>query len=347
LRPQRRSAALTPVSPEDVLDLLSALVNKSLVMADEQPDGHMRYRLLETLREYSAQRLTEAGEQSVMLERHAEYSVVEVERLDELRKTNWQRWRHEAWPVLEAEQDNARAVLGRCRDGLADVGGQLELGLRVCSAVWWHRAMNARFGEIWDWHVALLQATPHRVSAARFFAAWYTLVAAAGVARFHEGEELVDEVRALANALNDDQLLGLTDGGTGQLYLWQGYLSEAEEFNDRGLAIARRSGPEYYLSIFLFNSGWTALRQGRIDKAAQLLDESIAVARQIRDDFELSMALPLRGIVSLVRQNLNEAREYFQQGELASRHIPVSGWARRPQKERRCLCADRRRLMAT
>ena len=50
------------MEPWQVLELLSALVDKSLVTYEETEDGTSRYRLLETVRQYGAERLREAGE---------------------------------------------------------------------------------------------------------------------------------------------------------------------------------------------------------------------------------------------------------------------------------------------
>ncbi len=61
-----------PLAPEDVLDLVSSLVDKSLVMAEEQA-GSTRYRLLETLREFGKARLTEHNEFGVTAARHCNH----------------------------------------------------------------------------------------------------------------------------------------------------------------------------------------------------------------------------------------------------------------------------------
>jgi predicted ATPase len=195
-----------PIGPGEVLDRLSALVDKSLVLADQEPDGQMRYRFLETLREYAAERLREAGERETTLYRHANHYLNAAERIDEMRMTNWQQWRSEGWPWLQAELDNLRAVLGRCRDGTVDPGGGLEMGLRLCNSLWWFHGTHARNGEVLDWHHSLLATTPTRISAARFYTTWYLgLTTGAAMARFEESGTSLEEARTLANALGDDQ----------------------------------------------------------------------------------------------------------------------------------------------
>ena len=59
-----------PIESWEVLDLLTGLVQKSLVVYDEDEQGHGRYRLLETVRQYARDRLLEAGEGEVVRSRH-------------------------------------------------------------------------------------------------------------------------------------------------------------------------------------------------------------------------------------------------------------------------------------
>jgi len=66
-------------SCDDVLELLSELVAKSLVVADEQ-DGQMRYRFLETIRQYGAERLRRSGEEPAVRGRHLEWFLALAEQ---------------------------------------------------------------------------------------------------------------------------------------------------------------------------------------------------------------------------------------------------------------------------
>jgi hypothetical protein len=135
--------------------------------------GHMRYRLLASLRDYGAERLAETGERDARLLQHAEYYATEAVQIDDVRRTDWQHWRQEGWSWLTAEQENIRAVLGHCGDGSIDAMGQTEMGLRLCASVCWFWLQQDRWVEAWDWLHSLLSATPARVTPARFFAVWY------------------------------------------------------------------------------------------------------------------------------------------------------------------------------
>jgi non-specific serine/threonine protein kinase len=98
-----------------VLDLLTSLVDKSLVMYDDQ-GGEARYRLLETVRQYARDRLLEAGEAEAVRGRHAGWCLALAEEAEPaLVGDNQREWLDR----LEREHDNLRAALacasaGRC-----------------------------------------------------------------------------------------------------------------------------------------------------------------------------------------------------------------------------------------
>src|SRR5436189_6122085 len=69
------------IESEEVLDLLTSLVEKSLVIYEEDEQGNGRYRLLETVRQYARDRLLDIGEVEVLRDRHQGWFVNEIERL--------------------------------------------------------------------------------------------------------------------------------------------------------------------------------------------------------------------------------------------------------------------------
>jgi predicted ATPase len=115
------------VASEDVLDLLSGLVDRSLVAAREG-----RFRLLETIRQYAADRLAEAGEEETWRERHARCFLDLAEQAElELRGPDQSQWLER----LRAEDDNFQWALRWCRDRAAD---HPDLGLRLAAALGWY-----------------------------------------------------------------------------------------------------------------------------------------------------------------------------------------------------------------
>jgi predicted ATPase/DNA-binding CsgD family transcriptional regulator/DNA-binding XRE family transcriptional regulator len=92
---------------EEVLGLLGGLVDRSLVVAEPSPDGHVRYRLLEVLRQYGQQRLAERGQIDATRKQHADYFLSLVEEAEPAILGPDRK----AWlDLLEVELDNCRAA---------------------------------------------------------------------------------------------------------------------------------------------------------------------------------------------------------------------------------------------
>jgi predicted ATPase/DNA-binding XRE family transcriptional regulator len=117
------------VEVEEVLVVLGALVEQSLVMAETSPEGERRYRMLEPVRQYALERLEESGEADGVRWRHAEHYLALAEEAEPRIKG----WGQGAWlDRLEAENDNLRAAIGWSLEA-----GDSEVALRLVAELWW------------------------------------------------------------------------------------------------------------------------------------------------------------------------------------------------------------------
>ena len=96
------------IDERDVLDLLSRLVNKSLVVADSESAGARRYRFLETVRQYARERLVQAGEADRLSGQHFEFFFTEFRGSSAVLRKHDQL---QGLRRLRLEQDNVRAAL--------------------------------------------------------------------------------------------------------------------------------------------------------------------------------------------------------------------------------------------
>ncbi len=126
-----------------VLDLLTSLVAKSLVLAETQR-GEARYRLLETVRQYSMSRLLDSGEADAVRRRHRDWYVSLAEQaFPEYfgpRATLWVQ-------QLETEHDNLRTAVEWSR---AEKDGA-EAGLRLTGNLWWFLVKQGHLSEAREW----------------------------------------------------------------------------------------------------------------------------------------------------------------------------------------------------
>ncbi len=134
--------------PLDVLDLLTQLVNKSLVAAEHVPDETARYRLLETLRHYAREKLLEMGDGSTVRDRHLAYFHSLAESAEpELTGPAQVAWLNS----LDIELDNVRVALEWALEN------GVEAGLRLATRLWrfWEARDRSREGS--EWLARLLQ----------------------------------------------------------------------------------------------------------------------------------------------------------------------------------------------
>jgi non-specific serine/threonine protein kinase len=176
LEPAEAIAADDTLQSNRILDVLAGLVDKSLVAAEDQSGGRMKYRILETLREYAAEQLRLAGEEGLVRDRHLRWYLALAERAEpELWEPDQAMW----FGVLESEHDNFRAALDWSvrrstyglqapdspsggttepgTDGEDDLG---EAGLRLAAALsrWWY--LRGHFAEGRAYLTALLPQVP-------------------------------------------------------------------------------------------------------------------------------------------------------------------------------------------
>ncbi|MFI0412461.1 ATP-binding protein [Actinomadura sp. 3N508] len=138
-------AAPDAPEPHDVIDVIAALIDKSLVMADGNAD--VRYRLLETVRVYAGERLEEAGETGRVRSAHAAYLVDLAERAEpELRRHDQLRWAER----LADERGNVTVAFRHIIETR-----DRESGLRLVAALVWFWLMRDLEMEAGHWAVAV------------------------------------------------------------------------------------------------------------------------------------------------------------------------------------------------
>nr|WP_255430214.1 BTAD domain-containing putative transcriptional regulator [Streptomonospora sp. PA3] len=152
------------IGERDVWSVLFALVDKSLVIADVAEDGgsEPRYRMLETVRAYGAQRLAESGEEPAVRRAHADYTLDLWTRADpHLRRTEQLSW----LALLRQEHDNLTAAL-RWAIGR----GEVSLALDLLHASCWYWQMGNSWADLVRLCGELLRAVGERPPADRIVA---------------------------------------------------------------------------------------------------------------------------------------------------------------------------------
>jgi tetratricopeptide (TPR) repeat protein len=135
-----------------VLDLLSRLVDKSLVQADDSPTGELRYRLLDTIRHFGRDRLADANEADDALARHLEW----VGDLSDAAEPSLLRSDLAVLARIDDHFDDVRAALGwACSDG-----ERAPMAVSVVGALGFYWTLRGRFREGIEWCQRALAAAP-------------------------------------------------------------------------------------------------------------------------------------------------------------------------------------------
>jgi predicted ATPase/DNA-binding CsgD family transcriptional regulator len=303
----------------DVLGLTAALVDKSLVVLDPELSGQARYRMLDTIREYAALRLAQAGESEVFRGRLRDYTL----RTAELNQTvgmaripaPWSA-RVDVFRRYDVDRGNVAQVLDWCLEQ-----GDAEAGLRICAAVSPCWIVWGTFAEGDEWLRTLLALDLSAVPA------WVQ-----GAATVVRGQLALSSDPAAAWPLAADGLKLCRDAADGywtavalnllaETALHTGRLDEAVASADEALSIAQAAGDGWNEGYALGTRAAIAARRGKLREAEQLATASVAVMRRIDQQWGAARALLGLGDLARFRGRPGEAHGWYVEALAILREI--------------------------
>ena len=286
-----------------VLDLLTSLVDKSLVVYEEEAGD--RYRFLETVRQYAGNRLEEGGEAEAGRERLAVWFLGLAEegapQLTGPEQASWLR-------RLETEHDNLRASLawferldGPAAEGLAE--GSLRLVVALCR--FW--AVRGHYAEGRQWAGRALAAAKERdrvggteasaVQARALFGAGYL---AYNQSDYEAARAAYEESLRIQRQLGNRQGVATMLDNLGNVAYEQGDYGGARSLYEESLALARQLGNQQGIASCLGNLGNVAHERGDYASARALHEECVAIQRHHADQ---------RGVANSLNNLGNAAHE--------------------------------------
>ena len=309
----------------EVLDLLMALEDKSLVLAEQPREGRTRYRLLETVRQYARDRLLENREEATWRDRHRDHFLALAEEGEpNLTGPDQVGWLQH----LEIEHDNLRAALERSAQE-EEVG---EVGLRLSGSLW--RFWLVR-GHLSEGRIRLQGALDSRGAHGRTGARGKALNAA-GLLALRQGDYLAaarplyEESLSIQRAIGDRLGIALTLGNLGTIAEEQGQYAVARPLYEEGLAVCRELGDQQGTWLALYNLGLVAVGQSDYRSARALLEESLTVCRELDD--RRGIAFVLESLANLC--SLQEGAERAAQLWGVAQSLREAIGAPMPPKER-------------
>jgi non-specific serine/threonine protein kinase len=288
------------VESSAMLGPLETLIAKSLVIAEPNASGGMRYHLLETVRTYAAERLAERGETTRVRRRHAGYFTALAQQAEpELNGTAQVSWLER----LELEHDNLRLALAWTLEH------DLELGLRLGAALVRFWFVRGHLSEGAAWLNRLLQ----RPGDATHTAARANALMAAGILAWHRAD--TDQAEAhlrasldLRREAPDDARLSRTLYELAKVLSQRGDHASARAFGEQALARWRQAGDTWGTAVALNFLGELLREERDLVEAGRSYEESRQLFEVAGDSRGLAIATHNLGIVAMEQGHFDRAR---------------------------------------
>jgi predicted ATPase/DNA-binding SARP family transcriptional activator/DNA-binding CsgD family transcriptional regulator len=330
------------VGEKQVVELLTTLVEKSLVMAEESWERGARFRLLETVRQYASEKLVESGEEDDIRRRHARFFLALAEEAEPgLRGPRQVEWLDH----LEQEHDNLRAALAWSLEG--------ELGARLAGtlSLFWYTRGYLSEGRSYLEAVVRDHSMPETARARALDGlGWIAepqgdyerarlayeeslgLYRRAGDRRgvanalgdlgslaldrgdYERATSLLEESLALYRELGESEgLIGILDS-LGVLASARGDSERSAVYFREALALSRGKGNVRRTAVSLGNFGITTLVHGDPEQATALLEESLGLFREIGDSQNIAIGLVHAALAALAGGDQGRARVLVEEG---------------------------------
>jgi predicted ATPase/DNA-binding CsgD family transcriptional regulator len=281
------------VPADEVIDLLTRLTDKSLVVPEAGAGDRFRYRLLETLSEYGRERLVESGEADALRRRHADHFVQLAETAGEGRIAEEQSNFSRGLEFLRASGDAAGLRLAIALVGYWDSAGRLSEGRERLEAL-----LRSATGE--------LDVRGRALDGAGWLA--FRQADMAG-ARAH-----FMDARNLLQRLGDSAELARTLSNLAMACIFSGELEKAREHLEESLQVGRRAGSKKSVAGALWVLGLVAYFAGDLDEAEERARASLQLSEEVGDRKLAAFLEAALGVVALERGRFAEAQGRLQIG---------------------------------
>jgi predicted ATPase/DNA-binding winged helix-turn-helix (wHTH) protein len=289
------------IDVRDVIEVLTSLVDRSLVLTDEQA-GATRYRLLETVRQYALNRLHESDEEAQWRARHLACFLALAEAFSAEAEGPKQR---DGLACLAREHDNFRAALAWSAGSSVNDGLTLALALVSFWRIDWHLSEGR------EWLSRFLGAIPSERLQDRARALNACALLAVPQGDYAAAKAFFQESLALFRQLGDAKAVGRTLAGLAFLSNDQAAYTDAEAYSLECLTFARATDDVALLYSGFGNLAIAVHARGDWPAARELYDKALAAARNLGAPWQTGLALNRSGRAECDEEFYDLAREHF------------------------------------
>ncbi|MCP2317699.1 non-specific serine/threonine protein kinase [Nocardia amikacinitolerans] len=305
-------ADLPPGGP---LDVLSSLVDKSILIRDEA-GGVVRFRMLETLREYGRQKLYDVGEYGDMRRRHRDW----YQRLAMDAEAGWISDRQPYWLArLEREQPNLRDALEYCLDENSEEAA--EAGLRTATALFMFWNFRGMYSEARSWIARVLDHPARQPVPDRVKALYVGCVLASMQGDLQAADSLVEQGRVLTEQAPTPMVQALIAYCEGGLQFYRGELAAASDSFERAADgfSSDRSGYLYVAALTVL--GWVHELTGDTERALEYHRQVLSITEACGESLFRSAALRDTSIAVWQQGEGSEAIDLLQRALRLNRRV--------------------------
>ncbi|HXJ89181.1 MAG TPA: tetratricopeptide repeat protein [Candidatus Binatia bacterium] len=295
----------------EIFELMSSLIDRSLIQQRQQNDLEPRFRMLETIREYSFERLQQSGEEAATKRSHAAYCLILAEEGNpELSETERAAW----LTRCDVEHDDFRAAL----DYLFQIR-DLDWGFRFCTALFrfWDMREHSAEGRTWLERIIELAGTDYpreRAKACLFLAAFTT-----AQGDYRSAAHFSELGRSLFEELNDPWGVALSWNASAIRARDQGDYVTAQTNFEKSLTFFRTMSDRVATARCLHNIGNVSKIRGDYARARMALTEAMQIFEELGDSSGAAWALNQQADVARDQGDLPGARALYERALLAFR----------------------------
>ncbi|HEY2473349.1 MAG TPA: tetratricopeptide repeat protein [Candidatus Cybelea sp.] len=292
-----------------ILFRLAPLVDKNMLSLVEDTEAEPRVSMLEMLREFAQERLTESGELADANRRHAAYVLQFAEgAAGELSGSEQGRW----LARFELEHANIETALA-----WASQNEETAFGCALLGSVWryWWLRGYLTSGVSWVHRfLKLRRASPDAVGSPLYAKALRAFVVfQSALGNFDEAFAACEEALALQREIGDEAGLCASLTSLGIIFQHRGEYDRAEQAHAEALQIREQLRDEAGIANSLSNLASTAFSKNELSKAAALAERSASLHRSLGHESGLAHALLKVGLVAAREQNYTGAEDLFNE----------------------------------
>ena len=258
----------------EILDIITSLVDKNLLVLREQTNGDARLRMLEVVREFALECLETSGEIDLFRKSHAQFFLNLAEEAEfHLRGEKSVKWLE----TLEFEIDNLRSAL---RWSLKN---DVETVTRLAAALRYFWSNHNYLTEGLGWLEKSLERGEDIPVAVRFKLLNGIGQLARSLGNNATAQKVYEESLAAGKMANDLRQIVISTHGLAALATRQGDFESAQKFNEEELAFARKLGDESTIATALASLSDLTIARGKSATARPLIEESMTLSQKLGD----------------------------------------------------------------